>query len=334
MYVSNPTVLISTSINLFFCSNYFQRQFLSSLKLWFRYLSQKPRNGGFKCWFEGLFSQFFSDYEKYVSNATLLISSSIRLFLCSNYFQRQFLSSLKLWFRYLSQKPRNGGFKCWFEGLFLQFFSDYQKYVSNATVLISSSIRLFLSSNYFQRPFLSSLKVWFRYLSQKPRYGGFKYWFEGLFSLLFSDYEKYVSNATVLILSSIRLFLQSNYFQRPILSSLKLWFRYLSWKPRNRGFKCQFEGLFSQFFSDYEKYVSNASVLSLSSIRLFQCSNYFQRPSLSSLKLWFRYLSQKPRYGGFKWQFEGLFSQFFSDNEKYVSNASVLILNSIRLFLC
>ena len=334
MYVSNPTVLISTSINLFFSSNYFQRKFLSSLKLWFRYLSQKPRNGGFKCWFEGLFSQFFSDYEKYVSNATVLISSSIRLFLCSNYFQRQFLSSLKLWFRYLSQKPRNGGFKCWFEGLFLQFFSDYQKYVSNATVLISSSIRLFLSSNYFQRPFLSSLKVWFRYLSQKPRYRGFKYWFEGLFSLLFSDYEKYVSNATVLILSSIRLFLQSYYFQRPILSSLKLWFRYLSWKPRNGGFKCQFEGLFSQFFSDYEKYVSNASVLSLSSIILFKCSNYFQRPSLSSLKLWFRYLSQKPPYGGFKWQFEGLFSQFFSDNEKYVSNASVLILNSIRLFLC
>ena len=148
-YVSNATVLISSSIRLSFCSNYFQRPFLSSFKLWFRYLSQKPRNGGFKCWFEGIFSQFFSDYEKYVSNATVLISSSIRLFLCSNYLQRSFLSPLKLSFRYLSQKTRYAGFKCWFEGLFSQFFSDYEKYVSNATVLISSSIRLFLCSNYF-----------------------------------------------------------------------------------------------------------------------------------------------------------------------------------------
>ena len=198
-YVSNATVLISSSIRLSFCSNYFQRPFLSSLKLWFRYLSQKPRYRGFKCWFEGLFSQFFSDYEKQVSNATVLISSSIRLFLCSNYFQRPFLSSLKLWFRYLSQKPRYVGFKCWLEGLFSQFFSHYEKYVSNATVLISSSIRLFLCSNYLQRSFLSSLKLSFRYLSQKTRYGGFKCWFEGLFSQFFSHYEKYVSNATVLI---------------------------------------------------------------------------------------------------------------------------------------
>ena len=101
--------------------------FLSSLKLRFSYLSQKPRNGGFKCWFEGLFSQFFQDYEKQVSNTTVLISSSIRLFLSSNYFQGQFLSSLKLWFRYLSQKPRYGGFKCWFEGLFSHFFFGLRK---------------------------------------------------------------------------------------------------------------------------------------------------------------------------------------------------------------
>ena len=121
-YFSNATVLILSSIRLFLCSNYLQRSFLSSLKLWFRYLSQKPRNGGFKCWFEGLFSQFFSDYEKYVSNTTVLILSSIRLFLCSNYLQRQFLSSLKLWFRYLSQKPRNGRFKCSFEGFSHCFF--------------------------------------------------------------------------------------------------------------------------------------------------------------------------------------------------------------------
>ena len=211
-YVSNATVLISSSIRLSFRSNYFQRPFLSSLKLWFRYLSQKTRNGGFKCLFEGLLSQFFSVYEKYVSNATVLISSSIRLFFCSNYYHRSFLSSLKLWFRYLSQNTRYGGFKCWFEGLFSQFFSNYQKYVSNATVLISSSIRLFLFSNYFQRPFLSSLNLLFRYLSQKPRNGGFKCWFEGLFSQFFSHFEKYVSNATVLISSSIRLFFCSNYF--------------------------------------------------------------------------------------------------------------------------
>ena len=327
-------MLISSSIRFFLCSNYLQRPFLSSLKLWLRYLSQKPRYGGFKCWFEGLFSQFYSDYEKYVSNATVLISSSIRLFSSSNYFQRPFLSSLKLWFRYLSQKPRYGGFNCWFEGLFSQFFSHYEKYVSNATVLISSSIRFFLCSNYFERPFLSSLKLWFRYLSQKPRYGGFKCWFEGVFSQFFSHYEKYVSNATVLISSSIRLFFCSNYLQRPFLSSLKLWFRYLSQKPRYGGFKCWFEGLFSQFYSDYEKYVSNATVLISRSISLFLSSNYFQRPFLSSLKLWFRYLSQKPRYGGFNCWFEGLFSQFFSHYEKYVSNATVLISSSIRLFFC
>ena len=61
--------------------------FISSLKVSFRYLLQKPRYGGFQCWFEGLLSQFFADYAKYVSNATVLSSSSIGLFLCSNNFQ-------------------------------------------------------------------------------------------------------------------------------------------------------------------------------------------------------------------------------------------------------
>ena len=92
---------------------------------------------------------------------------------------------------------------------FLTVFFGLRKVLSNATVLSLGSIRLFLCSKYFQRPFLSSLKIWCRYLSQKPPYRGFKCWFEGLFSQFFSDYEKYVSNATVLISSSIRLFLQS-----------------------------------------------------------------------------------------------------------------------------
>ena len=64
----------------------------------------------------------------------------------------------------------------------LTVFADYAKYVSNATVLSSSSIEFFLCSNYFQRPFLSSLKLWLRYLSQNLRYGGLKNWFEDLFS--------------------------------------------------------------------------------------------------------------------------------------------------------
>ena len=63
----------------------------------------------------------FADYAKYVSNATVLSSTSIEFFLCSNYFQRPFISSLKLWFKNLLQNPRYGGFKCWFEGLFSQF---------------------------------------------------------------------------------------------------------------------------------------------------------------------------------------------------------------------
>ena len=155
----------------------------------------------------------FADYAKYVSNATVLSSSSIGLFLSSNYFQRPFISSLKLWLRYLSQNPRYGGLKNWFEDLFSQFFADYAKYVSNATVLSSSSIGLFLCSNYFQWPFISSLKVWFRYLLQNPRYGGFKCWFEGFFSQFFTDYAKYVYNATMRSSSSIEFFLCSNYFQ-------------------------------------------------------------------------------------------------------------------------
>ena len=89
---------------------------------------------------------------------------------------------------------------------FLTVFCGLPKYVSNATVLSSSSIGLFFSSNYFQRPFISSLKLRFRYLLQNPRYGGFKCWFEGLFSQFFADYAKYVSNATVLSSSSIEFF--------------------------------------------------------------------------------------------------------------------------------
>ena len=218
----------------------------------------------------------FADYAKYVSNATVLSSSSIELFLCSNYFQRPFISSLKLWLRYLSQNPRYGGLKNSFEDLFSQFFADYAKYVSIATVLSWSSIVLFLCSNYFQWPFISSLEVWFTYLLQKPRYGGFKFWFECLFSQFFAQYAKYVSNATVLISSSIEFFLCSNYFQRPFISSLKLWLRYHSQKSRYGGLKNCFEDLFSQFFADYAKYVSNATVLSSSSTVLFLCTNYFQ----------------------------------------------------------
>ena len=52
--------------------------------------------------FESLFSQFFSDYAKYVSNATVRSSSSIRLFLCSNFFKQPFMLSLKLCLRYLA----------------------------------------------------------------------------------------------------------------------------------------------------------------------------------------------------------------------------------------
>ena len=139
----------------------------------------------FKKLFRRPFLTVFALYAKYVSNHTVLSSSSIVLFWCSNYFQRPFISSLKLWLRYHSQKPRYGGFKFWFECLFSQFFADYAKYVSNATVLSSSSIEFFLCSNYFQRPFISSLKLWLRYHSQKPRYGGFKFWFECLFSQFF-----------------------------------------------------------------------------------------------------------------------------------------------------
>ena len=159
---------------------------------------------------------------------------------------------------------------------FLTVFADYAKYISNATVGSSSSIEFFLCSNYFQRPFISSLKLWLRYLAQNPRYGGLKNWFEDLFSQFFADYAKYVSNATVLSSTSIEFFLCSNYFQRPFISSLKLWIRYLLQNPRYGGFKCWFEGLLSQFFADYAKYVSNASVLSSTSIGLFFCSNYFQ----------------------------------------------------------
>ena len=41
----------------------------------------------FKKWFEDLFSHFYVHYAKYVSIATVLSSTSIGLFLCSNYFQ-------------------------------------------------------------------------------------------------------------------------------------------------------------------------------------------------------------------------------------------------------
>ena len=42
--------------------------------------------------FEDLFSQFVLDYAKYVSNSTLISSSSNRLFLCANYFEQPFVS--------------------------------------------------------------------------------------------------------------------------------------------------------------------------------------------------------------------------------------------------
>ena len=121
--------------------------------------------------------------------------------------------------------------------------------------------------------------------------------FEGLFSQFVSDCAKYVFYATVLSSSSIRfLFFCSKYFPRRFRSSLKLWFRYLSWKLQfnfnqinlllkllRKTFyiifkslvwisfveatiwtlKFWYEGIFSQFDADYAKYVSNATVLFL-----------------------------------------------------------------------
>ena len=140
-FKSNRIVLVLKLLSMTFCI---------IVKSLVKYFLQNPRYGGFKCWFEGLLSQFFADYAKYVSNATVLSSSSIEFFLCSNYFQQPFISSLKLWLRYHSQKPRYRGLKNCFEDLFSQFFSQYGKYVSIATVLSSTSIGLFLCSNYFQ----------------------------------------------------------------------------------------------------------------------------------------------------------------------------------------
>ena len=105
-----------------------------------------------------------------------------RIFLVLKLLSTTFYIIVKTLVRYLLQNPRYGGFKCLFEGLLSQFFADYAKYVSNATVLSSSPIGLFQCSNYFQRPFISSLKVWFRYILQNPRYKGLKNCFEDLFS--------------------------------------------------------------------------------------------------------------------------------------------------------
>ena len=124
-----------------------------------------------------------------------------RIFLVLKLLSMTFYIIVKIWFRYLLQNPRYGGFKCWFEGLLSQFSADYVKYVSNATVLCSSSIDFFLCSNYLQRPFISSLKLWLRYHSQKHRYGGLKNCFEDLFSQFF----RITQSTFPLLLCSVQL---------------------------------------------------------------------------------------------------------------------------------
>ena len=73
-----------------------------------------------------------------------------RIFLVLKLLSMTFYIIVKIWFRYLLQNPRYGGFKCLFEGVLLQFFVHYAKYVSNAIVLSSIPIGLFLCSNYFE----------------------------------------------------------------------------------------------------------------------------------------------------------------------------------------
>ena len=166
-------------------------------------------------------------------------------------------------------------FKKLFRRPFLTVFAHYARYVSNASVLSSTSIGLFLCSNYFQRPFISSLKVWFRYLLQNPRYGGFKCLLEGLLSqflrlrnVRFQCYfAQFKFNRIFLMLKLLSMtfyIIVETLAQIPFVE-VSLW-----------RFKKLFRRPFLTVFAHYAKYVSNASVLSSTSIGLFLCSNYFQ----------------------------------------------------------
>ena len=180
---------------------------------------------------------------------------------------------------------------------FLKVFAHYEKYVSNATVLSSCSIVLFLCSNYFQWPFISSLKLFLdtirRILVMGDSYDGskaFSYSFCGLRKVDIQCYCAQLKfNRIVLVLKLLSMtfyIIVKSLVQIPFVES-SLWrIQMLVRRPS------------LTVFADYANYVSNATVLSSSSMEIFLCSNYFQSPFISSLKLWLRYQSQKPRYGG------------------------------------
>ena len=128
----------------------------------------------------------------------------------------------------------------------LTVFADYAKYVSNATVLSSSSIEFFLCSNYFQLPFISSFKIFLYTIRRslvmevsKTVSKTFSHSFCALRKVRFQCYcAQFKFNRIVLVLKLLSM---------AFYIIVKLWLRYHSQKRRYGGLKNSFEDLFSQF---------------------------------------------------------------------------------------
>ena len=149
-YVSNATVLSLTSIEFFLSPNYFQRPFCIIVKtlvqisfvessLWrIQMLVRRP----FLTVYCGLRKVHFQCYcAQFKFNRIVLVLKLLSMtfyIIVKSLVQIHFVEA-SLW-----------RFKKLFRRAFLIVFADYAKYVSNGTVLSSSSIGLFLSSNYFQ----------------------------------------------------------------------------------------------------------------------------------------------------------------------------------------
>ena len=331
-FVSTATVYSSNGIKSFFYSNNDDDFFLHRWNFRLNTICRSVRNGDLFTGPKDYCSQFFADSVKFVSTATVHSSNGIKSFFYSNNDDDFFFHRWNFPLNTICTSLRNGDLftgpkdYCW------QFFTDSSKYVSTATVHSSKGIKSFFYSDNDDDFFLHRWNFLLNTICRSLRNGDLFTGPKDYCSQFFADSTKYISTATVHSWNGIKPFFYWNNDDDFFLHRWNFRLNTICRSLSNGDLFNRQKDYCSQFFGDYAKYVSTATVLSSNGIKSFFYSNidddfFFHRWNFS-LNTICRSLRNRDLFTGPK----DYCSQFFADSTKFVSTSTVQSSNGIRSF--
>ena len=247
-YVSTAAVNSSNGIKSFFYSNNDDDFFSHRWNFRLNTICRSLRNGDLFTDPKDYCSQFFAYSAKYVSTATVHSSNGIKSFFYSNNDDDFFLHRWNFRLNTICRSLRNGYLFTGPKNCFSQFFADSAKYVSTATVDSSNRMKsLFYSKNnedFFLHCWNFHLNTTSRSLRNGDLFTGPKdcclQIFYGFRKVRFHLYSRQFKWNQVVLLPK--------QWQRLLLASLKLSFKYHLWKPQKWGFIYWSKRLFFTIF--------------------------------------------------------------------------------------